>query len=127
MRKLRFRLMLKLRFSTPNGLARGVSRPQAGEGAYGVRKRSFRLMLKLRFSTPKGLARGASRLQAGEGAEAELPPDAEAALQHSKQVSVRLTPLPQRGRGARKRGTYCAPLTPAATLASVLVSVLGVS
>jgi hypothetical protein len=61
-------------------------------------------MLKLRFSTPKGLARGASRLQAGEGAEAELPPDAEAALQHSKQVSVRLTPLPQRGRGAGGEG-----------------------
>ena len=120
--------MLKLRFSTPNRSACGSPLSRlAGEGGYGVRKRSFRLMLKLRFSTPKGLARGASRLQAGEGAEAELPPDAEAALQHSKQVSVRLTPLPQRGRGARKRGTYCAPLTPAATLASVLVSVLGVS
>ena len=45
--------MLKRSFSTPNGLARGVSRPQAGEGAYGVRKRSFRLMLKLHFSTQK--------------------------------------------------------------------------
>jgi len=40
---------------------------------------------------------------AGEGglwsAEAELPPDAEAALQHSKYVRVRLTPLPRSGRG----------------------------
>jgi hypothetical protein len=42
-RKRSFRLMLKLRFSTPKGVD------------YGVRKRSFRLMLKLRFSTPKGV------------------------------------------------------------------------
>jgi hypothetical protein len=57
-RKRSFRLMLKLRFSTPKGLARGsLSRKWARD--YGVRKRSFRLMLKLRFSTPKGLATNA--------------------------------------------------------------------
>ena len=58
MRKRSFRLMLKLRLSTPKGLARGsLSRKRARD--YGVRKRSFRLMLKLRFSTPKGLATNA--------------------------------------------------------------------
>ena len=57
-RKRSFRLMLKLRFSTPKGLARGsLSCKWARD--YGVRKRSFCLMLKLRFSTPKGLATNA--------------------------------------------------------------------
>ena len=58
---------------------------------YGVRKRSFRLMLKLRCNTPEGLARGVRLPQrAGElwSAEAELPPDAEAALQHSRGVGA---------------------------------------
>ena len=39
-------------------------------------------------------------MECGSGASA----DAEAALQHSKQVSVRHTPLPQRGRGAGGEG-----------------------
>ncbi|MFT0795069.1 hypothetical protein [Synechococcus sp. H70.1] len=42
MRKRSFRLMLKLRFSTPEGLARGVRLSPAGKEGYGVRKRSFR-------------------------------------------------------------------------------------
>jgi hypothetical protein len=41
-RKRSFRLMLKLRFSTPKGVD------------YGVRKRSFRLMLKLTLQHSKG-------------------------------------------------------------------------
>jgi hypothetical protein len=44
---------------------------------FGGRKRSFRLKLKLRFSTPK------KKIEIWS-AEAELPPDAEASLQHSK-------------------------------------------